>query len=144
MKLPQQALQIFHSARRHGFNDGLVIPILRAGRSRFGLVRLAGCSPDIDAESRTTLSLMGICFFHHVRALVPHSGFAKPPANLTAREIECIRLVARGFSDRRLGTTLSISQSTAHEHVESAKRKLRVSTRAELIGVAASLAIIAS
>jgi DNA-binding CsgD family transcriptional regulator len=77
-----------------------------------------------------------------VRGLVPTHGFALPPAGLTAREIECVKRVATGLSDRGIAASLGIAQSTAHEHVENAKRKLKTRSRAEMIAVAASLALI--
>jgi len=78
-----------------------------------------------------------------LRNLAPKHGFALPPVGLTKREIECLRLIARGSSDREVGRKLGISQSTAHEHFETAKKKLKVSTRAEAIAIAVSLAIVA-
>jgi two-component system nitrate/nitrite response regulator NarL len=59
------------------------------------------------------------------------------------REIDCLRLIARGATDREVGRKLGISQSTAHEHFERAKKKLKVSSRAEAIAIAVSLAIVA-
>ena len=44
---------------------------------------------------------------------------------------------------RDVAQALGISQSTAHEHFETAKKKLKASTRAETIAVAVSLAIVA-
>ena len=141
-KLSHDARNVIALARSHGWTEGLAIPIPRGTQDRFGLVSLAGNGPPLDAESRAVLSLMGICFFDYVRSLVPRCGFAAPPAGLTEREMQCVRLVAQGQSDRAMAATLGISQPTAHEHIESAKRKLKAATRAEMIGVAASLAIV--
>jgi DNA-binding CsgD family transcriptional regulator len=140
--LSRDAKEVLALAASHGWTEGLVIPIPRGAKDRYGLVSLAGKGPPLDDDSRAVLSLMGICFFDYVRSLVPQCGFAAPPAGLTAREMECIRLVAQGNPDRAIAKILQISHPTAHEHVESAKRKLRASTRAEMIGVAASLAIV--
>jgi DNA-binding CsgD family transcriptional regulator len=73
---------------------------------------------------------------------VPKYGFAVPPLGLTKREIDALRLIASGATDRDVARTLGISQSTAHEHFENAKRKLRVSTRAEASAIAVSLGIV--
>jgi DNA-binding CsgD family transcriptional regulator len=77
-----------------------------------------------------------------LRNLVPKHGFAVPPVGLTRREIDTLRLIARGATDRDVARKLGISPSTAHEHFEKAKRKLKVSTRAEAIAIAVSLAIV--
>lgn len=141
-QLSRNAHEVIALARSNGWSEGLVIPIPRGAPHRFGLVSLAGQGPPLETELRAVLSLMGICFFDYVRSLVPRCGFAAPPANLTAREMECVRLVAQGQSDRAIGKTLGIAQATAHEHVESAKRKLKAATRAEMVGIAASLAVV--
>jgi DNA-binding CsgD family transcriptional regulator len=137
-RLGSEALEL---AAEHGWNEGLAVSLPR-GPNRFGLISLVGSGPDLDMATRAYLCLIAICLHTHVRSLVPTHGFAAPPAGLTAREIECLKLVACGYSDRRIATSLGIAQSTAHEHVENAKRKLKTSSRAEMIAVAASLALI--
>jgi LuxR family quorum-sensing system transcriptional regulator CciR len=42
-------------------------------------------------------------------------------------------LVARGKSDWEIGQLLGISESTAHKHIEDAKRRFRVTTRIQLV-----------
>lgn len=52
------------------------------------------------------------------------------PAELTAREVEVVRLAARGLLTKQIGRTLEISAKTADRHIQNAYRKLGVSTRA--------------
>lgn len=52
------------------------------------------------------------------------------PAGLTDREIEVIRLVTRGRSNREIAETLVISPRTAEHHVQHIYTKIGVSTRA--------------
>lgn len=54
----------------------------------------------------------------------------KWPAGLTTREVEILRLVARGQSNRQIATTLTISPKTAGTHVEHIYTKLGVTNRA--------------
>lgn len=49
------------------------------------------------------------------------------------RERECLELVARGKSDWEISQLLGIGESTVHKHVESAKRRLGVSTRIQAV-----------
>ena len=126
----------------HGWTEGLAVPIPR-GDKRFGLVSLACQRGDFDASEKALLAMLSICFLERLRNLAPTHGFAVPPAGLTRREIDCLKLVARGATDREIGRKLGISQSTAHEHCESAKKKLKVSSRAEAIAIAVSLAVVA-
>lgn len=134
-----EALQL---CAEHGWTEGLAVPIPR-GQHRFGLVSMACRRRAFGAEEKSLLAMLSVCFQERLRNLVPKHGFAIPPVGLTAREIDALRLIARGATDREVGQKLGISQSTAHEHFEKAKKKLKVSTRAEAIAIAVSLAIVA-
>ncbi len=52
------------------------------------------------------------------------------PAGLSTREIEVLRLVARGYSRRQIARLLSISEHTADHHIRHIYDKTGVSTRA--------------
>jgi DNA-binding CsgD family transcriptional regulator len=52
------------------------------------------------------------------------------PAGLTTREIEVLRLVARGLSNKEIAGRLVITPKTVGNHVEHIYRKIEASTRA--------------
>ena len=52
------------------------------------------------------------------------------PAGLTDREVEVLRLIARGATKKQVGEALFISPSTAHTHVVHIYEKIGASTRA--------------
>lgn len=52
------------------------------------------------------------------------------PAGLTTREVEVLRLVARGFSNREIAERLVISRKTAGNHVEHIYSKIGATNRA--------------
>jgi len=52
---------------------------------------------------------------------------------LTPREQSCIALMMQGLSDKEIAVRLTISRRTIESHFNSAKIKLRVKTRAQLI-----------
>ena len=55
---------------------------------------------------------------------------AKPgPDGLTTREVEVLRLVAQGASNREIAAKLVISEKTARNHVERTYAKIGVSNR---------------
>lgn len=54
---------------------------------------------------------------------------------LSGRELEVLRLVAAGRSNKEIGRTLSISERTARFHVTSILNKLGASTRAEAVAL---------
>ena len=52
------------------------------------------------------------------------------PAGLTAREVEVLRLVARGLSNKEIARRLVISPKTAGNHIEHIYTKIGASNRA--------------
>ncbi len=62
---------------------------------------------------------------------------AAPPAGLTAREVDVLRLLARGLTNKQAAEQLSISPKTVGRHVESIYSKIGASTR----GAAALFAV---
>jgi HD-GYP domain-containing protein (c-di-GMP phosphodiesterase class II) len=69
-----------------------------------------------------------------VAAVVEAAGQQAPrmtrPAGLTEREVEVVRLLARGLQTKQVAGVLGISPKTADRHVQNAYAKLGVSTRA--------------
>lgn len=57
----------------------------------------------------------------------------KPTANLTEREDEILRLIARGARDREIADELFISESTVKKHVQNVLRKLHARNRVEAV-----------
>jgi HD-GYP domain-containing protein (c-di-GMP phosphodiesterase class II) len=53
------------------------------------------------------------------------------PAGLTAREVEVLRLLTRGLSNKEIGERLVISPKTAGNHIEHIYSKIDASTRAQ-------------
>jgi DNA-binding NarL/FixJ family response regulator len=59
------------------------------------------------------------------------SGTASPFATLTDRELEVLRLLAQGRSNREIGTKLFITAKTASVHVSNILAKLGAASRTE-------------
>lgn len=62
-------------------------------------------------------------------------------AELTPRQRQIVTLLAHGATDAEIATTLRISQSTAHKHVQNARRRLRAKTRSQLVATSRDLTI---
>ena len=73
----------------------------------------------------------------------PHGRPEVPPDpfGLTAREREILRLLADGYTNRRIATALFISESTAGVHVSNILGKLGVSSRTEAATTAVRLGL---
>jgi DNA-binding NarL/FixJ family response regulator len=66
-----------------------------------------------------------------MRSLVLDHGDGSAP-ELTEREREVVGLLARGLTNREIGTRMFVSESTAKFHVHNVMRKLGVRRRAEV------------
>jgi DNA-binding NarL/FixJ family response regulator len=66
------------------------------------------------------------------RALAQHG----PGDDLTSRELEVLRMVVKGFSNREIGVALGFSENTAKFHVKNILIKLQVSDRTEAASAA--------
>ena len=64
------------------------------------------------------------------------------PATLSEREVEVLRLIAKGISNKIIATSLSISESTVKTHVQSIFNKLEVNDRTEAVTEAIKKGII--
>lgn len=58
------------------------------------------------------------------------------PPDLSAREVEVLRLLARGGTNAEIGRRLGISEHTVRNHVHSIMRKLDVGTRTDVVATA--------
>ena len=52
------------------------------------------------------------------------------PAGLTDREVDVVRMLARGRSNKEIAAQFHVSEGTVHTHVISIYRKIEVNTRA--------------
>jgi len=63
--------------------------------------------------------------------LSTHDAPQPPAESLTEREIDVLKLVARGLSNRRIAEELVISEGTVHTHVRNILTKLDLSNRTQ-------------
>jgi DNA-binding CsgD family transcriptional regulator/tetratricopeptide (TPR) repeat protein len=89
----------------------------------------AGRAGELLAESAELAKRIGMRTLYE--RLQPQGGPVELPAGLSPREVEILRLVARGLSNRDVGRALSISEHTAANHVRSILRKTGSANRTE-------------
>lgn len=133
LTLPQQ--EILAEASRFGVAHGYTVPI-HSPHSPGALRASCSAVPDshaLDASSYSTVQLMA-CYMYE--AASREAGTNDPGAalgRLSRRERQCLELAAQGKSDWVAGKILRISECTVHNHIESAKRRLQVTTRVQAI-----------
>jgi HD-GYP domain-containing protein (c-di-GMP phosphodiesterase class II) len=92
-------------------------------------------SADQAAEELSAMARAGTLCSDAVAAVLSAAGHAAPrkrerPAGLTDREVEVLRLVARGMTNKETAVALGISTKTAGNHVQNIFEKIGVTTRA--------------
>jgi ATP/maltotriose-dependent transcriptional regulator MalT len=70
------------------------------------------------------------------------AGRAEAVGELSAREVEIVRLVARGLSDAEIADRLVLSPHTVHRHVANVRTKLRLPSRTAAVAYAARAGLI--
>ena len=75
-------------------------------------------------------------------SLMVHVESEQDSPRLTRRELEIVRLLARGLTNREIGKATLISDSTVKFHVRGIMRKLAVHHRAEVVYAATKLGIL--
>jgi two-component system response regulator DevR len=115
-------------------NERLVVQAIRSGAKGYVL-------KDVDAEALLR-SIRAVhagrsAFDSHAAAVVVKSLAEEVPAvaavSFTARESEVVRLLAHGQSNRQIGQTLFISETTVKFHLHNVMDKLGVKRRAEVV-----------
>jgi len=113
-----------------------VLQAVKAGASGY-LVKSASAEELVDAVNRTaagdavfTAGLAGLVLGEYRRMAANPDAQDEP--QLTDRETEVLRLVAKGLTARQIATRLVISHRTVENHVQSTLRKLQLHNRVEL------------
>lgn len=89
--------------------------------------------PFESAETATALSVLTASAYERMLALAV---LPPPRSPLTRRQSDALSYCAQGKSDWEIGEALGISEATAHEHIETAKRRLGVRTRIQAAVIA--------
>jgi DNA-binding NarL/FixJ family response regulator len=94
----------------------------------------------IAAAARGELAFPPSATTELVRALANYAPvIAVSSTELTPRQRQIVSLIAQGATDAEIATTLRISRSTAHKHVQNARRRMRAKTRSQLVAASRDL-----
>jgi DNA-binding CsgD family transcriptional regulator len=129
----QQA--VLSHAARYGIAHGYTVPIhLPHGAStQAGSCTVIPAAAAVPLEHYAVVQLMAPPLFEAARLALRHGDSGGAAESLSERERECLTLAAQGKTDWVAGRILGISEKTVHNHIENAKRRLRVTTRVQAI-----------
>ncbi len=154
-RVPELSAELIGAARALREQLGAPIPPSERPRSDEALRRLRRELGDVRLEELLTLggrlALAGAVELaaaalelgerHHGLADAPAQDAPKSEHGLTERELDVLRLLAQGLTNRQIGGELHISAGTAGVHVSNILRKLGVSGRVQAAGVAHQLGL---
>ena len=126
-------LEILGDAAGRGLGHGYTVPIHPPGS------QMASCSvvPDssvIERGAWQAIFTMSCFMFDAMLRVAGPAECSRPRSvQLSERERQCLELAAQGKDDWSIGSLLRISERTAHNHIERAKRRLGVCTRVQVI-----------
>lgn len=136
----RRELQLFDEAKKFGWVDGLAICLKRT-KNRIALISLTSRETAPTGEGRQLIVLYFTLAYEKYRALSDGTKVLNT-AGLTKRELQCLALIAKGATDADIAKQLGIAATTAHEYVESAKKKLGCRTRAQMMAVSVAIGLI--
>jgi DNA-binding NarL/FixJ family response regulator len=131
-ELPQTRVLVLSASGEHAD----VLEAVKAGASGY-LLKSASVEELVDAVTRTasgdavfTPGLAGLVLGEYRRMAADPEPRNQP--QLTDRETDVLRLVAKGMTARQIATRLVLSHRTVENHVQSTLRKLQLHNRVEL------------
>jgi NarL family two-component system response regulator LiaR len=111
-------------------DDEKVFPAIKAGAAGYLLkdVRPADLADAVRKASRGEALLAPSVA---ARLMQEVSGERPAPAGLTERELEVLRLIARGMSNKQIARELVVSEKTVKTHVSNILAKLHLADRTQ-------------
>jgi DNA-binding CsgD family transcriptional regulator len=130
-----------------GLHAAFIVPVhLPRGRVAvvgwWGPAKSASEQEALGDLASAPLFMLGHYFLDLLRARVPGAAGASAMAELSAREIECLTLAARGLTDGEMAARVGVSAHTVRFHLINAAEKLHARNRTHAVAMAAQLGMI--
>ena len=137
-KLPQgdPGNKAIEAAARFGYDDGVIVP-MRSNDNSLGLVCFGGRRKALTREEEIFLTITVRSAFEaadRIEQTKEGGGWLAPA--FSAREIECLSLLMRGYSEKQIAKILGLSLPTVRHHFVNARDKSGATSRTHLAALA--------
>jgi LuxR family quorum-sensing system transcriptional regulator CciR len=123
--------RILERSRRHGIGPGFTVPVNIPGEPSGSCSFAVRLGRDLPEGRLNAAELIGGHAFRAARRLNPPP--VRRPPHLSAREIQCLRLVALGKTDWEIAHILGLSIHTVHQYVKRARAAYDTVSRTQLV-----------
>jgi LuxR family quorum-sensing system transcriptional regulator CciR len=137
--LSERQRTILTESRHAGLGEGFTVPVHLPGECAGSCNFVADVGKRVSPNVLPATQYVGCFAFEAARRLAHNApcnasaGATPAIPHLSSRQLDCIVLAAQGKSDTDAGQLLGISNQTVHQHIETAKHRYGVATRAQLI-----------
>lgn len=132
VRLEGRHRRILERSRHHGLDGGFTVPANVPGEPAASCSFAVRVGSDLPAARLHCAELVGahaLSAARRLRRRVPR----RPRPRLSRRELQCLRLVARGKTDWEIATILGLSVETAHQYVKRARAAYDTVSRTQLV-----------
>ena len=117
---------------RHGLGAGYTVPVNVPGEPCGSCTFAVAAGRDLPWQRLASAERIGAHGFAAARRYHSLPAPASPP-RLSRRELQCLRLVARGKTDPEIGLVLGISEETARQYVKAVRAQWDVISRTQAV-----------
>jgi len=135
--LTQQQREVLNQARAHGLRSGCTFANIMPGLPTISCHFVMADNQPISDRAFMLAQVIGHAVCVRARglwqAMPGRDDTGEGPELLSPRQVECVKLVARGKTSWEIATLLGISDQTVTEYLNDARRRMGVATRAQLV-----------
>ena len=121
---------VLEESRSFGLGEGFTVPANVPGEPLGSCSFATGRGKPLPASRLAFAEVIGAHAFKAARRICRLP--ALPPPRLSPRELDCLRLVARGKTDWEIATILGVGLETVRTYVKHARRLYGVASRTQL------------
>ncbi|AMK18910.1 helix-turn-helix transcriptional regulator [Sphingobium sp. MI1205] len=136
MTLSDHQRETLSLASGHGLANGITLPFRLPGLPSAMFSLAVGDRNAPQPMAILAARLMGSIVFAQAHRLARSEQSQAELVTLSPRQLDCIRLLARGMTDRAIADQLGLSPQTVREYVEAARHRYGVKRRAQLVAAA--------